>query len=117
MTKPKDPSERKVGNRKAKHDIAPLMRNAFEKGIGIVARRRGITIPELMASWIEEDWKAVLAAMKGFTVREKSVSGEVEHNHEHKHKHTFRSVSETAEWLAEVTEQREADAPEKSSTH
>ena len=76
------------------------MRHAFIKGIGIVARRAGKTVPELMAEWIEEDWKAVITAMGKYTVRESAVTGKVEHEHKHDHAHRVEPVTETGRWLA-----------------
>lgn len=103
------------GSRKAKNDISPMMRHAFAKGIGIVARKKGLTIPELVATWIDEDWKAVVNAMGKFAVREKQVSGNV--NHDHTHEHTHRSVSETDKWIESVVGIGEESPPEKSMSH
>lgn len=100
-----------AGPRKAKHDIAPMLRHAFIKGMAKVARDRGLTVPELMAVWIKEDWKAVLTAMGRYTVREATVTGKVEHDH--KHQHTHESVSDTAAWVAGfVGDGPEEQAPE-----
>jgi len=104
-----------AGNRKAKNDISPMMRHAFAKGIGIVARKQGLTIPELVATWIEEDWKAVVSAMGKFAVREKQVSGNIEHDH--KHEHTHRSVSETDKWIESIVGSGKESTSEKPVSH
>jgi predicted oxidoreductase len=85
-------------SRRGKHDIAPIIRNGWMEGVTIVARRRGMTVPELFAEWIEADPIAVLNAVARYTVREKSVSGKVEHEH----RHTHEPISDTAGWIEGV---------------
>jgi len=73
---------------KAKHDIAPTIRGAFLKGLGIVETRTKKTFSDLMADWIEADGLGpVLQAVSKYTVREQhsskdvNLNGNVTHNH------------------------------------
>lgn len=98
---------------KAKHDVAPIIRAAFIRGLGIYCRERGKTTSEVMAEWIAEDWKAVLNAVGKYTVRENTVSGQINHDH----KHTHGTVSESAEWIERTLGTGADDTPEKPVSH
>lgn len=104
---------RKGGNRKGKHDIAPAMRASFLSALQIYRKRHGKTLPEALADWMEEKPIEVINAMAKFTVRETKVEGSVEH----KHQHTHESVSETTEWIEgmlRTSEKGEAQEPSEA---
>lgn len=63
---------------KAKHDVAPTIRGAFMKAIGIIEKDKGLTLPQMMAKAIESDGLlAVLDRLSKFTVRESKFEGDL----------------------------------------
>jgi hypothetical protein len=84
--------------KRATHDIAPIMRAGFANGLRLYAKKKGMTIPEVFCSWLEEDWQAVLTNIARYTVREAKISGQVQHDH----KHTSEPVSNTLNWIEEL---------------
>ena len=100
------------GSRKAKHDIAPSIRAAFLKGFEKFCREKGITYSDAMCELIKaEGLGYVLDRVSKFAPREKTVSGNVNHEHNHEHKHTHVAVSEVNDWISQFNEQ-----PEDSDT-
>lgn len=83
-------------NRKGSHDIAPAIRHAFLEALKIKQRKTGKNFSEVMADWLDDDWRAVLNAVSKFTVQEKRISA----THEHNHKHV--TVSESSKLITEA---------------
>lgn len=73
-----------AGNRKGKHDIAPIIRAGLENGIKELVRREGKVFSAIVADWLQDNPIAVLNAVSKYNIRESKVSGSVKYNHEHK---------------------------------
>ncbi len=56
--------------RKAKHDIAPKIRDAFWNGLVETAERRGQTLSETMADFIEKDPTGMFNACSRYLPKE-----------------------------------------------
>ena len=67
-----------AGNRKGKHDVAPMVRGAFLSALDLYKERHGKTFSETICDLLEEDPLGVLNAVSKFTVREKDVTVEQE---------------------------------------
>lgn len=100
--------------KKALHDIAPKIRAGFVRA---ASRKGGGNAEKAIADQIvklwDDDFLAVLSVVSKFTVREATVSGEIDHNHTHEH----RAVSETASWIEELVASGSDTAPEKPVSH
>ncbi len=99
-----------AGNRKGKHDIAPVMRASFLNAIEILKKETGRTFPEIMAEWIQADPVAMINAISKFAVKERNVSGSLDVNHRHSHE----SVSETSSWIEGCLGDGPAEPAQKS---
>lgn len=87
--------------RTGRKDIAPMVRGAFINALEEIKRTEGKTFSEIIAEWIRtEGIGPVLMAVSKFTVKEREVSGKVEHDH----KHTHVAVSESLGWIAGLVE-------------
>ena len=80
-----------------KHPVAPTIRGAFLKGVGIVADKRNLTFSELMAEEIEEHGLLqVLQTVSKFQERVGTINTNVTATHQHS------GIPDTAGFLAEV---------------
>lgn len=62
-----------------KHQVAPLVRGAFIGALGIVGDRRGQTLPEMLASEIEQEGLLeVMRVIARFVEKESSIAVAVE---------------------------------------
>lgn len=87
--------------RKAKHDIAPVVRSAFLRGFEKYCEEKGITRSDAMMQLIkDEGLLPVLNAVSKYAVRESEVRGSVDHNH----RHSVESVSDTNQWISGLLE-------------
>ena len=82
-----------AGRPKGSCDVASKIRNAFLSAIS-----NGKPLEEILEEKLKEDPLGTLRAISPFCPKEVSVDGKLEHEHRHE------SVSETAQWLAEVIE-------------
>lgn len=69
-------------SRQAKHDIAPMIRNSFFKGLKKYCRKHGKTFSDAFSDMIEEQGLGyTLDKISKFTVTENKVSGQITHEH------------------------------------
>ena len=90
------------GNRKGKHDIAPLVRAALLRAAARKSKD-GDAVSYLATQFekcLEEDFLGTLNAVGKYTVREKEVTGKVSVEH----RHTHVAVSESLGWIAGLVE-------------
>ena len=66
-----------MGNRKAKNDIAPIIRFNGLEGLRKLASDRGVMISDLFAESFKVDFLKTLDTVAKFTVREKTVDSTV----------------------------------------
>lgn len=79
-------------------DVAPKMRGAFMQGLVTYCNRQNKSLPEVMADWWQEDWKAAGQLLTKFMPREVKVDGKVKHDHEHR----VMAVSRINEFIIEA---------------
>ncbi len=96
------------GTRKGKPDIAPVMRASFLAALKILKERKGKTLPELMADWLEKDPIAMLNAISKFLPREKRIRAAPDHTF------TTTSLTATREFVASVLNQQSVETPSKA---
>ena len=84
---------------KAKHDIAPLIRGGFRRGLMKYMSKHNKTLSDVFTDWIETDGIGnVIRSLSPYNVREARLEKKV--NHEHKHTH--EGLSETLGWVTEM---------------
>lgn len=94
-------------SRKAKHDIAPVVRSAFLRALERIKEEDGKTFSEIIADWMRKDPGAVLNAVSKFTVREANVKGQVSHDHSGTVVHKQEPADLTKAWLEGVMQDEE----------
>lgn len=95
-------------SRKAKHDIAPLIRGGFRRGLQKYMRKHGKTMSDVFMDWIETDGiGAVIKTIAPYNVREARLEGAVKHDHAHTVDVTISQVNEFIAGLTEDTGQLE----------
>lgn len=89
-------------SRKAKHDVAPMVRGAFIAALERIKQEDGKTFSEIIADWLRVDPAGVLNAVSKFTVREANVKGKVDHDHTGTVIHKHEEVDVTKAWIEQV---------------
>jgi len=107
--------KKRGGNRRGRHDVAPVVRGAFLRALEQIKEEDGKTFSEIIADWLREDPGAVLNAVSKFTVREKEVSGNIQHDHDHTHIHY--AVQEIEGWIAGAIAREEDSGSAPSLPH
>ena len=95
-----------AGRPKGSCDVASKIRNAF-----LAAITNGEPLEKILETKLKEDPLGTLRAISPFCPKEVSVDGKLEHEHRHE------SVSETAQWLAEVIESGSDSESKKPLSH
>ena len=96
---------------KAKHDIAPLIRGGFRRGLMKYMSKHKKTLSDVFQDWIEADGIGnVIRSLSPYNVREARLEQKV--NHEHKHIH--EGLSETLGWVTEMLGGKEEGSPQES---
>lgn len=66
---------------KAKNDFAPNVRRAIYDGMLLAAKRKGQTLTEMAADWVDKDWQGALNALAKFAPRETTIKGKIDVQH------------------------------------
>lgn len=86
---------------KGAHDIAPMIRASLIRAATRLGNGDGIGyLATQMESHLQSDFLATINAISKFTIKEKEVTGKIDHDH----RHTHVAVSESLGWIAGLVE-------------